>query len=108
VNSSAKGDSFVLSVKKAALAKRLDVLKVRASGHMGDRGGIPADIVVNGWKCECKRYSRGIGSSVIEDILTGPQGVHAVIHRMDRGISLVTMGLEDWLDLLAALGKRNG
>jgi hypothetical protein len=50
MNTKAKGDKFCLEIKHAAEAKGLDVLKVRASGHMGRRGGIPADLVVAGWR----------------------------------------------------------
>ena len=100
MNTKAKGDKFCLEIKHAAEAKGLDVLKVRASGHMGRRGGIPADLVVAGWRVEAKRYKGGIGSKEVEGILLSDQGVNAVAHQADRGISLVTMGLEDWLDLL--------
>ena len=100
MNCKRKGDEFVLSIKHAAEDRGLDVLKVRASGHMGRRGGIPADIVIAGWKIEAKRFKGGIGSQAIEDILTSDQGVHAVAHKSDRGIALITMSLDDWLDLM--------
>jgi len=101
MNTKAKGDAFCLEIKQAAEAKGLEVLKVRSSGHMGRRGGIPADLVVEGWRVEAKRLKGGIGSKAVGEILLSDQGVGVVAHRADDGIALVTIGLEDFLDLLA-------
>lgn len=101
MNSSAKGDRLTLHVKHEAQARNLPVLKVRASGHMGNRGGIPADIVVGNWVIECKSYARGLGSGAVEEILTGRQSISAVVHRRDRGMALVSLSLNDFLDLVA-------
>jgi len=101
VNAKAKGDRLVLHVKHEAEARNLPVVKVRSSGHMGRRGGIPADIVVADWRIECKGFSGGIGSKAVEDILTSDQGVSAVVHHRDRGMALVSLSLNDFLDLLA-------
>ena len=38
MNTSRKGDRLALHVKQQAEERGLPVLKVRASGHMGDRG----------------------------------------------------------------------
>jgi hypothetical protein len=104
VNTVRKGDRFALEIKQAAEAKGLDTLKVRSSGHMGRRGGIPADLVIQGWRIEAKRYKAGIGSKACEEILTGDQGVHAVAHQSDRGMPMITLGLADFLDLLMPEG----
>ena len=105
MNSSAKGDKFCLDIKNLAIEKGLDVLKVRASGHMGNRGAIPADLVIQDWRIEAKRYKGGIGSKAIEDILKGGQGVHAVASKSDRGMALIHMELGDFLDLLKGTEK---
>lgn len=100
MNTSAKGDRFALDLKHLAEEYDLDVVKVVRSGHMGRRGGVPADLVISGIRVEAKRYCRGIGSTAIEEILTGDQGVGVVAHRCDGGIPLVTMRAEDWMQLL--------
>lgn len=108
MNSSAKGDKFSLDVTHAAEAKGLQADKVHLSGHNGRKlGGVPADVVIEGHRVECKRYANGISTKRIEAILTAGDGIHAVASRCDNGIALVTLGLEDWLDLLqkAALLK---
>ena len=107
-NSSAKGDKFARDVKDAAIAKGLDVLKVAHSGHMGRRGGIPADVVIDEHRVECKRYANGISTKRIEAILTAGDGIYAVATRTDRGIALITMGLEDWFDMLAEYAPHCG
>jgi len=104
LNTKDKGDRLVLMLRDEARARDLDFLKVRASGHMGRRGGIPADAVVAGWRVEAKNRKRGLGTRAIEDILTKGE-VHAVLHHRDRGLPLVTLALNDWLDLLARLAK---
>jgi len=109
MNTTAKGDQFAREIKDAAIAKGLDVVKVRASGHMGRRGGVPADLVIEGQRVEAKRYKGGIGSKQVEDILASDQGVTVVASRSDRGVPLIHIHLEDWLDLLAqANGKGEG
>jgi len=102
MNTSQKGDRLALVLKNAALAKGIStVVKVRSSGHMGRRGGVAADVVVGGYKVEAKNYRRGVSSGTIEEALY-EQGVHAVLHKRARGKALVTMDMNDWLDLVAA------
>ena len=113
MNTSQKGDRFALHIKQEAEARGLPVVKVRSSGHMGRRGGIAADVVVAGYRIEAKNFRGGIGSKACEDILFRPRGmidtengrlpqfVHAVAHKRDRGQALITMSLNDWLDLVA-------
>jgi hypothetical protein len=83
--------------------ERAEVEGAMRCPHYSDQLHRPrhCDVAEAGWRVECKRYKGGIGSKEVEGILTGDQGVHAVVHRRDFGIPLVTLGLEDWLDLLA-------
>ena len=98
MNTTAKSKRHCQDIVLRAKAKGLEASTVPMSGHLGRRaGGRPFDVDVAGWRVEAKRYKGGIGSKEVEGILLSDQGVNAVAHQADRGISLVTMGLEDWL-----------
>ena len=99
MNTSRKGDRLALHVKQQAEERGLPVLKVRASGHMGDRGGIPADLVVCGIPLECKNYARGLSSGAIADILAEGKA-QGVVHKCARGAVLITFDLGDAFDML--------
>ena len=102
MNTTAKGQRFCQEIARRARAIGLEASTVPMSGHLGRRaGGRPFDVAVAGWHLEAKRYRGGIGSKQAEAILTGDQGVHAVAHQSDRGLPLVTLGLDDFLGLLA-------
>lgn len=102
MNSTRKGQQFCREICASARARGLEAETVPMSGHLGRRhGGNPYDLAIADYRIEAKRYKGGIGSKAVEDILTGDQGVTAVAHQSDRGIALITLGLEDFLDLLA-------
>ena len=97
MNTVAKGDKLAHHVKNEALERGLPVVKVRSSGHMGHRGGVPADVVVCDIPIECKNYKRGLSTKAVADILAEGDA-QAVVHKCARGRVVVTMDLGDWLD----------
>ena len=99
MNTVAKGNALALHVKNEALERGLPTVKVRASGHMGHRGGVPADVVVCGIPIECKSYKRGLSTKQVADELAKGDA-QAVVHKCARGRVVVTMDLGDFLDLL--------
>ena len=102
MNTVAKGDTLALHVKNEAVERGLPTVKVRSSGHMGHRGGVPSDVVVCGIPIECRNYKRGLSTKQVADELAKGDA-QAVAHKCARGRVVVTMDLGDFLDILKRL-----
>lgn len=101
MNPRRKGYRLENEAVRAARAKGLNAQRVPMSGHLGRRGGTTGDVIIKEWRFECKNWARGVSSAVVETAMER-DGVHGVIHKRPRGILLVTLSYEDFLDLLAA------